>query len=207
MHSIALVLICVCCLSVKANTRTSIPFNPREIKKNTAHYDTLDAFKNDPDWQLMANIQFRFINAFVGNKKINIAAFDFNNESSLLNTLGMTKEEYLLQVKLNKEAAQRLVTKFNLAGVCSNCTLSAGDQLDALRMALITFRSNDNLYRDFVNHSLSISTGQNLPSGDNCCCCGLGFYACCAVCSLSIEVFPLYLACCGLCYNSQCCHS
>ncbi len=207
LFSIALFLLFNFNSSVKANTRTSTFVYPKEIKYTVSHSDTLDAYRSDPDWQLMANIQYRFISAFVWNKRINIAAFDFTNENGLLNIIGMTKEEYLLQVKLNKEAAQRLIAKFSLTGNCNTCTLPVTSQLDALRTALNTFRSNDNIYRDFVNNSLAINTGQNLASGGNCCCCGLGFYACCAVCSFAIEAFPLYLACCALCYNSQCCHS
>ena len=34
--------------------------------------------------------------------------------------------------------------------------------------------------------------------------CGWRFYACCAVCAGTIEFFPVYLACCALCYDEYC---
>lgn len=34
--------------------------------------------------------------------------------------------------------------------------------------------------------------------------CGWRFYACCAVCAGTIEAFPVYLACCALCYDQYC---
>ena len=202
VFSIAFTVAMAFCMSSKATAKITDNNNPKIAKIFVKSADTLDKYRNDPDWQIMAKIQYQFINSFVANKKIRLDNFDFNNEAALLNVIGMTKEEYLAQVQLNKEAAQRFIAKYNNSGKCSSCNLTYAEQVNTLKTVLKSFQANPVQYSNFVNGSLSAGGGQNLAQNS---CCGFWFYACCAVCALSIEAFPVYLACCALCYHSECC--
>ncbi len=190
-------------MSSKATAKINDNNNPKYANIFVKYTDSLDKYRNDPDWQIMARIQYQFINSLVSNRKINLDLFDFNNENNLLTAIGMSRAEYLAQVKLNREAAVRFMKKYSITGSCSTCTLSPADQVNTLRNVLTTFRMNNVQYSNFAANSLSVIPSTNLASGGTC--CGFWFYACCAVCALSIEAFPLYIACCALCYHSECC--
>ena len=164
--------------------------------------DSLDKYRNDPDFQIMARIQYQVTNSFVANKTVNLDNFDFTNETAFLQVIGMSKEQYLDQVKQNREAAQRFITKFNITGTCQPCTQSYTEQINAFRSVLQSFRANPLRYSNFTGSLQPGSGGTNLYGP----CCGFWFYICVATCALSIEVFPVYLACCTLCFNTQCCH-
>lgn len=164
--------------------------------------DSLDKYRNDPDWKIMADIQYRFINSLVTNQKLNIDNLDFSNETDFLNAIGMTKVQYLAQVSLNKEAARRFIKKFNITGSCKTCEMTYANQINGLKSAVKNFRANTNVYVNFTNSTLSGGgVGQTVAQA----CCGFWFYICCGVCALSIEAFPVYLACCTLCYTAECC--
>ena len=187
-------------LTTKANFK-SITRDPLETRMITKYSDTLDKYLNDPDWQTMIKIQYQVINSILTSKAANVDNFDFTNEEEFLNVIGMSKEQYLEKVKINKEAAQRFVTKFKINGSCKTCSLNYVDQINAFKNVLQSFRVSSLKYSNFT---------KSLQSGDSGriqgpLCCGFWFYACCATCALSIEIFPLYLACCALCYSSECC--
>lgn len=187
-------------LSVNANVKTysRAPYLPKPLFKLTG--DTLDKFRNDPDWQIMARVQYQVINAFVTNKSVDLENFDFTDEGAFLKVLGFSRDQYMEQVRVNKEAAQRFATKFNIKGTCKTCTLNPFQQISAFRRTLQSFRVNPAKYSSF---SSSLFLGGGGPS--LILCCGFWYYACCATCAISIEVFPVYLACCALCYASECC--
>ena len=191
-------------ISLKANVKSYPEKNAIAITPSLNYGDTLDKYRNDPDWQIMARIQYQFINSLVSNRKVNLEFFDFNNENNLLTAIGMSREEYLAQVKLNREAAARFIKKYNISGTCSSCTLSPAAQVNTLRNVLASFRTNNVQYSNFAANSLSVNPGTNVAMASSC--CGFWFYACCSVCALTIEVFPVYLACCALCYHSECCN-
>ncbi len=163
--------------------------------------------KSDPDWQTIANIEGNFIDKFV-SAKINLKNFDLNNQALVLSTVGMSKAEYLRNVDLVRAAGTSLVKKYAFSSAnCSTCKLDINAKNDLFRSVIEQFQTNPDIYTRFRIESLGLSSlsGQGTNYAQTCCCCGFWFYACCGLCSASIEAFPLYLACCGYCYHSECC--
>ena len=199
---IAFTLVMSSTFTTRANTKIIIPGSLPARTVYPKFVDSLDKYRNDPDFQIMAKIQYQVVNSFVTNKTVNLDNFDFTNESAFLQAIRMTKEQYLGQVKLNREAAQRFITKFNITGNCQPCTLSYAEQINAFRSVLQSFRANPLRYSNFTGSLQPGGGGTNLYES----CCGFWFYICVATCALSIEAFPVYLACCTLCFNTQCCH-
>ncbi len=132
----------------------------------------------------------------------------------------MTKEEYTIQVNLTREAAKRLVKKYNFGGLaCNSCKSTNDEQIKGLRSILILFKENEKLYSKFRSQSLGVDSEKNikltsLPASTGIviqkrdpqfACCGFWFYACCTLCAASIEAFPVYLMCCSYCFHSECC--
>ena len=159
--------------------------------------------KNDPDWQTIAAIEGNFVDRLV-SAKIDLANFDLNNEKLVLSTVGMTKDEYLKNVDQVRAAANSLVKRYGISSAdCSSCSLDINTKNDMVRSEIAQFKVNPAIYSRFRTESLGLADGTNKAT--SCCCCGWGFYGCVTLCALSIEIFPVYLACCAVCHHTQCC--
>lgn len=173
------------------------------LQGSYANAQTLDpsVIKSDPDWQTIARIEGGFIDKFV-SAKIDLANFDLNNEKLVLSVIGMTKDEYLKNVDLVRAAANSLAKKYAIDPAnCPSCKMDNDSKNSTFKTVVAQFRANPDIYTRFRGESLGLDAGTNKTQS----CCGFGFYACCTVCAFSIEVFPVYLACCALCHHSQCC--
>lgn len=174
----------------------------KPIKPTRPGYkDSIDIFRNDSDWLTIAHLQYNVINSFVSSK-IDLGSFDFTDQSAFLTVIGMDSAEYAAESLASKEAAERLIERYSITGSCTTCSLSLGSLLDTLRSSLTVFRNNSDLYSTFKNESLNI--GDRVATTYSC--CGFWFYLCCTVCAATIEAFPVYLACCALCFHSECCN-
>lgn len=162
----------------------------------------ISEIKNDPDWKIIANIQDDFVNKFIA-AKVDLNELDLNDEGLVLNTVGIEKEDYLKNVELVRSAGARLVKKYELDKTdCSSCLMEINAKNDVFKSVMAQFKADPGFYSRFRTESLGIGT--NLQQ-QTCCCCGFRFYACCALCAATIEAFPLYLACCTICFHTQCC--
>jgi len=158
--------------------------------------------KSDPDWQTIASIEGNFIDKFV-SARIDMKNFDLSNQKLVLSTIGMTSDEYSKEVNLLKAAGSNLVKRYAIdASNCSSCKMDANTKSSVFKSVITQFEGSPDIYSRFRNESLGLGGGTNFAQQN---CCGFGFYACCALCAFSLELFPVYLACCTVCYHSQCC--
>jgi hypothetical protein len=179
-----------------------LKIKPNTTRPQTSHFvytASIKMIKSDPDWIRMATIQYNFLNAFVSSN-VNLDNFNFNDTTAFLGVLGMSLSDYNSQVALNQSTARTLVSRYGFTGSCSACSLSESAGIDSLKTILKYFRANPNAFNLFQTESLGIG-----KSVSTCCCCGFWFYACCAVCAETIVAFPIYLACCALCFHAECC--
>ncbi len=112
----------------------------------------------------------------------------------------MTKEEFADLNEKYKEAFKRLSIKFGISktmGTCESCKLSLAEKVNVIDNTVDKFKGKPQMMNKYFASLTTVS--QN--------CCGGWFYLCIAVCAGSIEVFPVYLACCALCYHAECCSS
>ena len=156
----------------------------------------LENLIKDPDYQKMISLQLNIVNSFI-NKNIDIKNFDFNNNDDFLKVIDMSKEEYLSNVKLNKDLATKLNDKYKLAGQCDLCKLSLEEQIVQTKNSLISLQDNPDLYLSFQNQLNQEFKGERLH-------CGVWFYAEVALCAATIEAFPVYLLCCAVAYHAEC---
>lgn len=161
--------------------------------------------KSDPDWQTIARIEGSFVDRLVA-AKIDLANFDLNNEKLVLSTTGMTRDEYLKNGELVKAAASSLVKRYAMDITnCPSCSVDNDTRNEMFRSVIAKFKANQDIYSRFKSGSLGLDGGTNrIESGS---CCGIRFYLCVFACSVSLELFPAYLACCATCYNGFCCNN
>lgn len=85
-----------------------------------------------------------------------------------------------------------------------SCKTNKAEEYAAIKKSMNQFRENKVAFQNFktllITPNLAIE-----GEGDVGACCGWRFYACVTLCAGTIEVFPLYLLCCGFCYDSYCC--
>lgn len=149
----------------------------------------------DPDYQKMIGIQIDIVKSFI-EKKVDFEKFDFNNNEEFLKIIDMSKDEYLSNVKLNKELATKLIQKYKLEGKSDLCGLNLDDQISQAKNSLISFQNDPESYLSFQNQ-LNSNYASKLK-------CGFWFYAEVALCAATIEAFPVYLLCCAVAYHAEC---
>ena len=156
----------------------------------------LENLIKDPDYQKMISLQLNVINSFI-KKDVDIKNFDFKNNDEFLKIIDMSEEEYLSDVKLNKELASKLNQKYKLAGECELCQLSLDEQIDRTKTSLISFQNDPKLYLSFQNQLNPDVLGKAKH-------CSVWFYAEVTLCAATIEAFPVYLLCCAVAYHAEC---
>lgn len=160
---------------------------------------------SDADWKLIASKNIETISKLV-NSNIDVNTFNFDYEVEFLKVIGISKGRYLQDVAQIKAAAKRLTLKYNLSsqtfsGECVSCKSNKTEELAKLKRTIHLFRENKLSFAKFQN--LLISPSLVDPGGNAC--CPWRFYACVTFCAASIEVFPVYLMCCAICYDTYCC--
>ena len=141
---------------------------------------------------------------------MDVNTFNFSSEDDFLKVINKTKADYLRDVVQTKEAAKRLVAKYNLSSQtpsteCISCKSDQPEELAKLRRVITQFKTNKEVYAKFQQLLLTPNVAAGGGGGGGSACCGLRFYACALICAETIAVFPVYLACCAFCYDSYCC--
>ena len=176
------------------------------VVKQMTETELINSIKSDPDWKLISTNASSVIEKFI-IKKIDLNKFDFTNEEAFLKVIDMNRTTYLSLVAKNKEAAKRLVSKYNISSKsCESCS-TANNSPNRAHDILLRFQSNPNDFQRFRTNALGIGTTVNgiTPNTVPVSCCGGSFYLCVGVCAATIEAFPVYLICCGGCYGELCC--
>ena len=174
--------------------------------------ERINLIRNDDDWRFIASKNLETITK-LAKSNIDVNKFDFTNEEAVLKLLGKTKNEYLREMQQIKVSAERLIGKFNFLqsqnSECISCKFTVDDALLTTKKTISRLQENDDSFTQL--QTLLETTDYVDPidedgGGENA-CCGLKFYACCTFCAASIEVFPVYLMCCALCFDNYCCKS
>ncbi|HEY0677413.1 MAG TPA: hypothetical protein VGD17_03965 [Chitinophagaceae bacterium] len=154
--------------------------------------------RNDPDWKIILNNNVDFLNRLLKQEKT-LAEIWSDGRGNIPEQLGYAEGEYLQKHAEVRAAASRLLIKYpELNSVsCQNCKLTGAEMIGR----------TDN----FINY---LKRGNNFDSGEffqvieddeeGSPQCSWKFYACITICAATIEFFPAYLACCGLCLCEYC---
>ena len=160
----------------------------------------------DNDWKLIASKNIEIVDKFV-NSNIDVNSFNFDSEAEFLKVIGKTKAQYLYEVNNVKAAANRMAAKYNIkneGNSCTTCNVDKNEELAKLKRTLNLFKNNKVAFTKFktllIDPNYAIGGG-----GEDVSCCGWRFYACVTFCAASIEIFPVYLMCCAICYDTYCC--
>lgn len=170
----------------------------------------ISIISNDKDWKLIASKNLETINKLV-NSNIDVDKFDFSNEDVFLKVLGKTRNQYIDESREIKEAANRLLRKYNIGSQpdmeCISCKTSSEEALLKIKRTVKLLKENKESYSRFENlMETQNSYDENLDdTGVGGACCPWRFYACVTLCAATIEFFPAYLLCCGFCYDTYCC--
>jgi hypothetical protein len=153
---------------------------------------------NDPDWHIISNNNADFLKRMLQQPNTLSEIWSRGQDNFLLQ-LGYSREEYYERRMETREAAARLLNRYpllNAPGSCNSCTqseLQLTGKIDAVVSSMRVARQIDatDLMRE-------IESDEDGPK------CGWRFYACVIVCAGTIEIFPVYLACCALCMCEYC---
>ena len=142
--------------------------------------------------------------------KVDIGKIDFKNESAFLKILALEKSEYLERSLKVKSAANRLILKYGITSEpgspkCISCKSNFNEVILKLKEVVNLFKGNHTAFENFQSAILANFEGSNVAASKENLCCGFFFYACVTFCAASIEVFPVYLMCCALCFDTYCC--
>ena len=170
--------------------------------------ELVNSIKNDPDWKIIATNNSIVIEKFIA-KNIDMSHFDFTNEEAFLKVVDMDKITYLNEVIKNKNAANRLVIKYNFStksniSNCPSCNSTSVSSIKRTSDMISAFQSNPELLKRFRERSLGLIAGGTSTNVAKP-CCPVAFYGCITVCAATIAAFPVYLICCGGCYLGTCC--
>lgn len=175
----------------------------QEVTKALNDVQKVNAIRTDPDWQYMAEINMK-VSKIMIEKSIKVA--EIKDTDDLIAKLGFTKAEFETINTNYVAAAKRLKTKIDVympGATCTNCALPSDTKKKLIDQANATFKEKPaEMNRYFKMLSAKYTTVQEEEAG---LCCGIWFYACVALCAATIEVFPVYLACCAYCYHAECC--
>jgi hypothetical protein len=164
--------------------------------------DQVSALKADPDWQIIASNNSTMLEKFV-KKSVDIGKFDFTDEVAFLKVVGMDKSTYLSMVIKNKDAANRLIIKYGFSkSSCPTCSaVGTNSAVASLKTFVVRFQKDPTEFQRFRRNSL----GMGISDDRFRLCCPVQFYQCLVLCSATIEAFPIYLICAGVCYGASCC--
>ncbi|MBX2920268.1 MAG: hypothetical protein KF825_00180 [Ferruginibacter sp.] len=159
--------------------------------------------RSDKDWIFIIENSRIFTEKLIANG-VDMKNTELLKSSDLYLKLGYSKENFDALNKQIKTAAKRLIEKYNLQqySSCKDCATHFEEKVKKLENATTYFKENagslNNFYSSLVTNSTFSEPEENGPG------CGLAFYACAAVCAASIEIFPVYIACCGVCMCEYC---
>lgn len=199
------VLISILIVSCNKNQEVTTPqTNSLSSKSESQKINIVNA---DADWKFIASKNLETISKLV-NSKIDVNKFDFTSEEGFLKAIGVDKTQYLNDTKAVKAAANRLIAKYNLSssatGECISCKTNNDESIAKIKRTITLLRENKASFTKF--QALLSSPNLNLVDPGDGGCCGWRFYACVTFCAASIEIFPVYLMCCAICYDTYCCH-
>ncbi|MFI5451659.1 hypothetical protein ACHMWN_05825 [Pedobacter sp. UC225_61] len=172
----------------------------------------VNVLSRDEDWKTIVELNTMFMDKVV-NSKESFNSVTLNDEEKILSIIGMSREEYLGKVAKAKSAAERILTKYNISknlnASCASCNLQKNEKDFAdFKQSINFFKSNRSTYEQQRQNIITTSLVAAEPGGGGeSLCCGPDFYLCATICAATIEAFPVYLACCYLCYRSYCCKS
>lgn len=152
----------------------------------------------DPDWQVIYNNNVDFFNRAL-RQEYSLTTLWSTGQANYLAHLNYGFEDYLRRREESKEAAMRLLKKYpDLNGVgCTSCRSGEYQALGQLDNFIEHLRATNTLDAGMFFRAID----EDVDSGPKC---TLQFYACVLVCLVTIEAFPAYLACCGLCLCQYC---
>lgn len=159
----------------------------------------VEQIRNDPDWQIIYNNNIDFLNRVLG-QSYSLSELWAMGQDNFLQQLNYSLDDYYQKRTETRAAAARLLNKFpelNTPGMCNTCRLDERQltgKVDAFLSHLRLRRSPDVATYLRETESLDLQNPQ----------CGWKFYACAIVCAGTIEIFPVYLACCALCLCENC---
>ena len=153
----------------------------------------------DPDWQIIYNSSTDFLNRLM-RQPYTLSELWGTGQDNFLQLLNYRREEYYQKREETRQAAARLLNKYPLLNTPENCysckqtDLHLTAKVDAILNKLRIARTAD--ASDYLR-----AIDSDEASGPKC---SWRFYACVIVCAGTIEVFPVYLACCMICLCEYC---
>jgi hypothetical protein len=189
------------------------------ISNSISSANFINTITRDENWKIIAANNAMVMSKILA-KKIDVNKFDFKNEEAFLELIDMDRKTYLQHVSQNKVASRKLLQKMKEMGIntssdCITCTKSNEDLISDFKKTIIKFQEMPAKFKNFNRKSLKINStfqtsvvsASDITDGETSeqLCCPFAFYACCAVCAGTIEIFPVYLACCYLCGVEYCC--
>lgn len=161
---------------------------------------------SDPVWLEMTDISQKYSDLIVALPNIDEALT--TDVQAFCNAIHISIGEYQADAIKMKALSANLIEKYqmNLGHVtCHFCNETAEQKLTRAKNNFKYLQDNPNQYTAFYESvRYKESEGGGNGTGTQGPECGASFYLCCAVCAATIEIFPVYLACCGVCLKEYC---
>lgn len=153
----------------------------------------------DPDWQIIYNNNTEFLNRLL-RLPYTLSEIWARGQEYFLQQLNYSRDEYFQRREETRQAAARLLNRFPLLNTPGNCNTCM--QSDLQLTSKVDLFINDMRRKNIPDAGVALrqidSEGGSGPG------CGWRFYACVIVCAGTIEIFPVYLACCSICLCEYC---
>jgi biotin operon repressor len=168
-------------------------------EKTQSDNEKIYLIKTDPSWIKITEISKKFTDAIINSnyKTEDINWADLNQISKVT---GISENDLENMMQEIKDAGNLILAKYNHSNKLANCATcsrnySEKEAIEKFKLIISKWRTNSRL-KDKYYSNLRVSEGE--PN------CPIVFYLCVATCAVTIEAFPLYLACCTICLCEFC---
>ncbi len=165
--------------------------------------EKIKAIRSDENWKYIVQTN-QLVTKKLISGDLKLEKMAQMSKKELAESLGLSESAFFEMDEKFRVAAKKLQTRFDISGKadCVGCKESEQQKLMSLKNTLEKFKDNP---KKMDTYFRAIQTNEQETDEIAGLCCGWAFYACSAVCAGTIGAFPIYLACCAICYKEYCC--